>query len=182
MKQSKYRDIFNTKFNLAFHKPYLDTCSKCDIFKTQKDACDPESGEGSRLVREQERHLWQAAKDLKNVAKESAKHCPEKRAICFDLQMTLPTPYITCSKVYYLRQLWTYNLGIHDLASGVGIIYMWRGGEGSKGSQDVISCLLKYIQSLPPTVTHIDAFSNNCSGQNKNRHIILDVYCAIYTY
>ncbi|XP_050301041.1 uncharacterized protein LOC126739410 [Anthonomus grandis grandis] len=174
LKLSKYRDIFNTHFNLAFHRPYSDTCTKCDTFITQKNSCDPESEEGSRIAREHDRHLRQAeaAKNLKNAAKESARQCPEKRAICFDLQKTLPTPHLTCSKVYYLRQLWTYNLGIHDLSSGIGNMYMWHEGEGSKGSQEVMSCLLKHIESLPKTVTHIDAFSDNCGGQNKNKNII----------
>lgn len=174
LKLSKYRNIFTTQFNLSFHKPYSDTCSTCDKFKTQKDACDPQSEEGLRLEVEHSRHLRQAeaAKDLKNKAKESAEQFPHKRAICFDLQKTFPTPYLTCSKVYYLRQLWTYNLNVHDLASGVGTMYMWHEAEGSKGSQDVMSCLLKYIQCLPETVTHIDSFSDNCGGQNKNKNIV----------
>lgn len=27
-----YRKVFNTKFNLSFHKPYSDTCTTCDKF------------------------------------------------------------------------------------------------------------------------------------------------------
>lgn len=185
LKLSKYRDIFNTHFNLAFHKPYSDTCSKCDTFITQKNALGLETEEGSRIANEHDRHLRQAeaARNLKNASKELAKQSPERRAICFDLQKTLPTPHLTCSKVYYLRQLWTYNLGIHDLGSGVGNMYMWHEGEGSKGSQEVMSCLLKYILSLPKTVTHIDAFSDNCGGQNKNKNIVkFWMYIVQYTH
>ena len=62
-------------------------------------------------------------------------------------------------------------------------MYMWHEAEGRKGSQDVMSCLLKYIQSLPETVTHIDAFSDNCGGQNKNKNIIkFWMYVVQYTH
>ncbi|CAH1983569.1 unnamed protein product [Acanthoscelides obtectus] len=30
VKESYCRHIFNTEFNLRFHKPYSDTCSHCD--------------------------------------------------------------------------------------------------------------------------------------------------------
>jgi hypothetical protein len=61
----------------------------------------------------------EAARMAKNKAKERAKELPDTtKTICFDLQKTLPTPVLTCSKVYYLRQLWTYNFCIYDLASG----------------------------------------------------------------
>lgn len=175
VKISKYRDIFNTQFNLSFHRPYTDTCSTCDILKIKIDALGPDSEEKKVLVRDQEIHLRKvsAVKALKNYATNLAKESPQsRRAICFDLQKTLPTPYLTCSKVYYLRQLWTYNFGIHDLATGIGSMYMWHEGEAGKGSQEVLSCLLKYIQCLPETVTHIDAFSDNCGGQNKNKNIV----------
>ena len=171
VKISKYRDIFNTQFNLSFHRPYTDTCSTCDILKIKMDSLEPDSEEKKVLLRDHEIHLRKvtAVKDLKSYATNLAKENPQsRRAICFDLQKTLPTPFLTCSKVYYLRQLWTYNLGIHDLATGIGNMYMWHEGEAAKGSQEVLSCLLKYIECLPSTVTHIDAFSDNCGGQNKN--------------
>lgn len=32
----------------------------------------------------------------------------------FDLQRALETPVLQTSEVYYMRQLWAYNLGIYD--------------------------------------------------------------------
>ena len=34
--------------------------------------------------------------------------------ITFDLQQNLPTPNLNHNDIFYLRQLWTYNFGIHD--------------------------------------------------------------------
>jgi len=45
-------------------------------------------------------------------------------SICFDLQKTLTIPNLTNQKAYYYRQLWTYNLAIHELKTGWGNIYM----------------------------------------------------------
>lgn len=122
------------------------------------------------------------AREAKNEAKAAAAGSTHRVAICFDLQKTLPTPLLTNSKVFYLRQLWTYNFGIHNLASGQAQMFMWHEGEASRGAQEILSCLLKFISALPPTVKHIDAFSDNAGGQNKNKHIIkFWNYIVLYT-
>lgn len=74
------------------------------------------------ISQERELHLRKAEAVRASTisAKESAKEFPERRAICFDLQKTLPNPHLACSNVYYLRQLWTYNLGTDDLVTRVG--------------------------------------------------------------
>jgi hypothetical protein len=120
----------------------------------------------------EEDHLQQAeaAQTAKNKAKGWAKELPDTtKAICFDFQKTLPTPVLTYSKVYYLRQLWTYSFCIHDLASGQANMYIWHEGEASHGSQEIGSCLLRYVQELPQSVKHNEAFSDNAGGQNKNK-------------
>ena len=57
---------------------------------------------------------------------DTAGETPQKFAcIVFDLQKTLPTPQLQTNKVFYLRQMWTYNLNVHDTAIGKGNMYMW---------------------------------------------------------
>lgn len=89
--------------------------------------------------------------------------------IFFDLQKALPTPKIPTNKVYYLRQLWCYNFGIHDCGSGKGHMYAWDETQASRGSQEVISCLLQYLHTdyLKET-EHLIAYSDACGGQNRN--------------
>lgn len=42
-----------------------------------------------------------------------AKEDPTIETITFDLQKTLPLPRISTNVIFYKRQLWVYNLGIH---------------------------------------------------------------------
>lgn len=142
VKEYTYRKIFNTQFNLSFHKPSSDTCCICDKLQHEIEAGNLQSKVDKEIhLRKAEaaRHAKEEAKNLNPLT-----HIP----ICFDLQKTLPTPMVTCSKVYYLRQLWTYNFGIHNLCTGEAHMYIWHEAEGSKGSQEVASCILKFLTSV----------------------------------
>lgn len=88
--------------------------------------------------------------------------------IVFDLEKTLPTLLLSCGKVYYRRQLWTHNYCIHNAGSKKATMFMWDESQFSRGCLAIASCILKFIQVLPPEVTHLVAFSDNCSGQNKS--------------
>ena len=55
--------------------------------------------------------------------------------ITFDMQKTLPLPHLHTNRVFYLCQLWMYNLRIN----------LWEEGTAKRGSCEVGSCLLKFI-------------------------------------
>lgn len=174
VKESFYRYIFTTHFNLKFKRPHTDTCTTCDVLENKINS-DNNPEVVTQSKNEKELHLRKAekARSAKDDAKKFAKDNPNAiKAICFDLEKTLPTPVLTCSKVYYLRQLWTYNFAVHDLANNQATMFMWHEGEASRGSQDIGSCLLRYVQQLPNTIQSIIAFSDNAGGQNKNINII----------
>jgi hypothetical protein len=108
------------------------------------------------------------------LAKDNTKHIEDDThiSICFDLQKTLPTPNLSNQKAYYFRQLWTYNLAIHELKTGMANMYMWHEAQASCGCKEIASCLLKFIKSIPSTVKHITCFTDNCGGQNKSQIIV----------
>jgi hypothetical protein len=60
-------------------------------------------------------------------------------------------------------------------------MYIWHEGEASRGFQEIGSCLLRFVQEIPPSVKHIEAFSDNAGGQNKNKQI-LKLWSYIVTY
>jgi hypothetical protein len=49
---------------------------------------------------------------------------------------------------------------------------MWNESKASRGCQNIASCLLNFIKSLPSNVTYLMAFSHNTGGQNKSCFII----------
>lgn len=172
VKESFYRHIVVTQYNLSFKTPRTDTCNKCDSLEMQiKFGTSEETIEQSKNEKEQHLISAEEGRSAKCAAQKEAKKNPAFKAICFDLQKTLACPVLTCNRVYYARQLWTYNLAIHDLGSNHATMVMWYEAEASRGSQEIGSCLLKYVTQLPPTVKYLIAFSDNCGGQNKNQYI-----------
>ena len=50
---------------------------------------------------------------------------------------------------------------------------MWHEGIAKRGANEISSCLLAHIQSLPSSVESLTFFSDSCSGQNKNSIVAL---------
>ena len=62
--------------------------------------------------------------------------------ITFDLQQNLPVPTLTHSSMFYLRQLWVYNFGIHECGTGSATMCIWNETIAGRGANEIISCLL----------------------------------------
>ena len=138
-----YRHIFNTEFNLGFGTPRSDTCTRCDELAIAIDAAH--GIEKENFEREQSDHQTKAKarytmkREEKQAAKESwsgtRRRLGSHHSFCskdsvdmitYDFQQNLPTPNLRHSEVFYMRQLWMYNFGIHDCVSDVGYVYVWR--------------------------------------------------------
>jgi hypothetical protein len=137
---------------LHFHKIGKDTCSKCDGYKAKIDAL--EDGQAKEaLITEWELHhrKAEAARDMKmkNI-KEAKQSDGIKAVLIFDLQRTLPMPMLSTGSAYYKRQLWTYNLGIHDDVTGIGYMYIWSEDVASRGPQEIASCLKEHFERNLP--------------------------------
>jgi len=174
-KKHKYREVFNYSYNISFHPPLKDTCAKCDRFDVQLKLPDSDSNVHTEIIEQRQLHpvaveeTFERRKADKNISRAR----PDIKAITFDLQQTLPTPHLQTSVAFYKRQLWTYNLGLHDYTTDDATMFMWPEGTAGRGSHEIASCLLKYCQSLPGTVSKLIAYSDSCAGQNKNYNIVL---------
>ena len=94
--------------------------------------------------------------------------------ICMDLMQAMPTPKVSTSIAFYLRKLWTFNFGIHDMKTGRGYMYVWDETTARRGAIEICSCIYKFVTTVvPPTVKKLVIFSDNCPGQNKNFFIVL---------
>ena len=88
--------------------------------------------------------------------------------ITFDLQQLLPTPKLVTNVVFYKRQMWTYNLGVHDCSNGKGFMHMWAESVALRGWHEVCSCVLKQLCMTSTEATHLIVYSDASGGQNRN--------------
>lgn len=170
---SSYKRIFYDNFNLRFKCPKKDTCQRCDKFVVQKS-----QARGETLLQLQQahnKHLDKAGslEDQMNEDLLRAKTVPECETLTFDLQKTHPLPKLSTNVAYYKRQLNLYNFGIHVGSTGKGFFNVWQENEASKGTQEVGSCLKKYIDSIKAPVKKLILWSDACGGQNRSIKLVL---------
>ena len=180
VKENVYREILNTKFNLSFGSPKSDTCNWCDLLQTSlKIETDEQKHRELTVQLELHQRKAQSGYDQLKSDKELATQDPSISLISFDLQQVLPTPYLSTNVVFYKRQLSVYNLCVNEVATGRSFMHMWPETEGGRGSEDVASCLLRYVnEEKSEDVKHIIAFSDTCGGQNRNFNVVsFWVYC-----
>ena len=175
---SIYKKVVH-ELNLKFKMPKKDTCNKCDHFKARIDDLEKEKNTTIELETvKQERDAHQVSAELARAklredAERSKGENTDLSMITFDLESTLPTPKMPTNMLYYKRQLWTYNLGIHDCSNNKGHMYVWHEAHGSRGAQEVGSCLQKHIANHPTEHKKLITWSDGCGGQNRNIKVAL---------
>lgn len=172
---TKYKQIFYSKFNLRTKTLKKDTCNKCDSFKMKID--NEKNDEKKReLIEQHKQHLDEAenAQKMRRNDFKTAKEINEVECLTFDLEKTLPLPRIPTSIVFYKRQLWVYNAGVHSGKNDRGYCYIWAEDVAGRGAQEVGSCLIKHVQNyLKPEVKYLILWSDSCGGQNRNIKLTL---------
>lgn len=166
--ESMYRHIFNNDFNLSFHHPKKDLCDTCHKYQNSS------SEEKKDLELEYQNHI-----ENKNIAREKKKFDKERAqsnsSICaavFDLQQILPVPKSEVGLAYYKLKLSTFNFTVFNLATKDCHCYMWHESIAKRGSSEIGSCLLMFIQyHIAQGVIEFCFYSDNCAGQNRNKNL-----------
>ena len=160
---------------LLLCRPKSDTCKTCDSLNVKIQA-EQDPVVKQRLQGELAVHQAKAEGAFQQLKEDIAlaKSDTTVKLITFDLEQTLPTPSIPTNVAFYKRQLWTYNLGIHDGDSGRGCMHMWHEGVAGRGSYEIASCVMKHLKEmkLGPYVTHLITYSDSCGGQNRNINMV----------
>ena len=168
VKESFYRKIFCTEYNLSFFHPKKDQCTICEKYKTLV-------GEAKEaFLEEYNQHIKPKHDAQQSKANDKARSTREDNfmSASFDLQSVLQLPCTAASQMYYSRKLCVYNLCVYNAAPpNNGFCYCWVEVEGGRGSNEIGTHLLEWINSLPHTVTEVTLYSDTCGGQNRNQNI-----------
>lgn len=168
----KFRDIFNTKFNLGFHPKKVDTCRTCDKLEAQLTADNAINRNKEFSLKQKQYHLRlvdNTNDKFQNTIKCARDDSKNTEVLTFDLQRALELPSISTSEAFYRRQLWCYNLCVFDERRKKAYMYFWNESIASRGAQEISSCLIKHFSNFVPTNTvKIILYSDACPGQNRN--------------
>ena len=177
VKESFFRKVFATKYNIRFEAPQADKCNLCaekDVLISRTDD-ENEKAEHNEI---KQKHLEeaQAARDNLNNP-QNTQQIPGFRAITIDLQQQQPIPKMPVNKAYYTSKLWFLNFCIHDMTYGVSNMFVWDETVAKRGPNEISSCLLRWLDHVRETqgseVNHLRIYADNCAGQNKNIFNIL---------
>ena len=154
---------------LKFKKPKADTCFKCDKLKMQISMAKSDEEKNNLILQQSNHHKdTDVAFKMKETDKNLAKNNLNIKVYSFDLQQCLPTPLLTSNVCFYKRQLWTFNLTVHNCVSNIPFCYMWHEALAKRGGNEIASCIYQHLLSEPPNVNHVIFYSDGCVGQNKN--------------
>ena len=173
-----YRDIFNGEFNLGFGLPRTDTCAKCDkLYLSIQAAEGTEEKEQKEMELENHQEKARAGYEMKREDKQGAISSWDGKArpigssgvrnrskdavdmITYDFQQNLPTPNLQHNDMFYKRQLWTYNFGIHDCVANQGYMFMWDETIAKRGSVEVASCLHQFLTEFNTGARYVSVIS-----------------------
>ncbi|KAL4126457.1 hypothetical protein QTP88_010679 [Uroleucon formosanum] len=127
--------------------------------------CDHSTSEEDKvkLNEEHELHLRkaEAARNGMDSNVQAAKIDNQTTVIAFDLMKTLATPSLSVDIAYYKRQLWTYNLGIHNLSTNDAYMYVWDESIASRGPQEIGSCILHFVKNHENTEKETENYDDD---------------------
>ena len=180
VKYEYYPEYFNRNFNLSFGQPRTDTCSICDELSVR---IRNESSAETKRQLEQELSLHHRKAE---IFYESLRQCTKLAVenenvatICFDFQKNMPLPKLSVNEIYYMRQLWLFNFGVHNCKDKSASMYCWDEPTAKRGANEVVSCLHHYFTQLPEVVDTLYLFPDGCGGQNKNSIVMCFLYSLV---
>lgn len=174
VKESFFRMVFNTNYNIGFGSPRTDVCSQClqldEKVKMAKDEVTK-----STLRFEKSVHIKRANAFYDKLREDQE----DLLIISYDCQKNLPLPKIPDQSTYYSRQIYFYNFTVVKGHSKCKLTrenvtsYCWMENQFSKGANTIASCLYDVLVSSDfSNYKSLRLVSDGCSGQNKNSILI----------
>ena len=162
---SYYRNVFNTDFNIGFHKPKSDRCNHCEAYKVSKAQAEQITEE---VEAAQKHHI--AEKMFMRSDSNADRQNPVKFVVCFDLENVITLPKAEISSFFYKRKLTLYNLTAHT-STKRGYCAIWTESLSGRAGNDIASAAVKLMESIisdHPNLKELTTWSDSCVPQNRN--------------
>lgn len=170
VKESYFRFVFNTKFNIGFSSPKTDVCSKCTELK-ERIKNEKDSVKNNSLKNELKIHKLRANAFYDFLREDK----PDLKILTFDCQKNQILPKIPDQLAYYSRQLYIFNFTVVEGHSNSKLsrenvhIYTWNENDFPKGPNEISSCLYHRLNNTNlDNVRTLRLMADGCSSQNKN--------------
>lgn len=174
VKYEYYLKQFNENFGYRFGRPQVDVCPTCEELAVKLKSHVLNDNAKRVASAELIIHKRRASKFYKKI--ENVRDlCAQNQhigAIVFDYMQNLPLPDMPVNDMFYLRKLWQYVFGVHNLKTNDATFYTYFEGTAKRGSNEVASFLKDYLDTIPKQITELHIFSDACGGQNRNHTII----------
>lgn len=113
---SFFKKIFYSNFNIKVKILSKDTRNVCDKLRIELKNAERGEQDVNSIKEKHSAHLDQAkrARCQMKTDMDLAKQQEDLQCLTFDMQKTLPLPSIQTNIIFYKRQIWLYNLGVHS--------------------------------------------------------------------
>ncbi|KAM3960074.1 uncharacterized protein ACR2FA_005875 [Aphomia sociella] len=178
--------VFTQDYNISFFRPRKDQCDLCLQYKNS-------TPDQKVLLQESyDAHLEEKTLSRQEKYDDRCKIDDKNKVLVFDLQAILQSPRGDTSGFYYKSKLNSYNFTVTILNKKVdGQIkdsyddvhcFFWNETDAKRGANEIGSCMLKVFEKLSAESSNDNGcnlilYSDNCTGQNKNKFIV-----ALYLY
>lgn len=170
VKESYFRDVFNSNYNIGFGSPRTDVCSRCteldEKIKSEKDMRAKNT-----FIIEKRVHTLKSRAFYQLLREEKEGMV----TLSFDCQKNQVLPKVPDQIAYYSRQLYIYNFAIVKLQPDKRLnkdtvsLYYWTEDEFRKGANEICSAVYHRLNHLDLTGIHtIRLVADGCGAQNKN--------------
>lgn len=164
VKESFYRHIFCTKFDIAFQRPKSDRCGLCEKYKI----AEQENLMTDQMVVDRQLHI-----QLKNKMRDTKAHDKTGAIpiLSFDLQNVLNCPRAEIGPIFYFSKLNIYNLTGYLSSTKKTYCSLWTEHTAGRSGNDLASALMKILNRVfedNSEICDLITWSDSCVPQNKN--------------
>ena len=163
-KECMYCSIFNTKFNIEFHKSIKDLCDTCYQFCIIENANEEQ-------IQKYNKHI--ASKNETKIERDKDRklNSPTTTIVCIDLQNVLSLPKSNVGNFFYKRKLSYYNLTGYSSLNKKAYCVLWHEGMSGHSGNDIASAVICMLNQVYKDLPNIDKFLlwfDSCVPQNRN--------------